>query len=230
MRLRWLGRRRDAHATAGGTPALLFLYPALVRARDAHVFPVFGYRAASDLDSLGLKNPGDLLVGQRTAGIFFIDELLDAALEDQQRRVAALGALYALAEEISQLEYALRSVGVLAGHGTAYGGRMHADFFGHLLDHHGFQLIDTFFQELVLTGDDGVTVVGDGLLALLDVLDALDGALVAFFDVVARVLVVAVAGQQFLVGRIESKLRQVFIVHDDPPLVAVFDESHVRFD
>src|SRR5437660_5360562 len=171
----------------------LFLYPALMRARDAHVLPVFGDRAASDLDSLGLKNPGDLLVGQRTAGIFFIDELLDAALKDQQRSVAALGALYALAEEISQLEYALRSVGILAGHSTAYGGRMHADFFGHLLDHHGFQLIDTFFQELVLAGDDGVADLGDGLLALLDVLDELDGAFVALFDVIARVLVVAVA-------------------------------------
>jgi hypothetical protein len=30
----------------------LFLDPALVRARDAHVFAVFGYRAAGHLDSL----------------------------------------------------------------------------------------------------------------------------------------------------------------------------------
>ena len=107
---------------------------------------------------------------------------------------------------------------------------MHADFFGHLLDHHGFQVIDAFFEELVLAGDDGVADFGDRLLALLDVLDELDGAFVALFHVIARVLVVAVAGQEAFVRGIQAKLRQVFVVHDDQPLVAVFDESHVRFD
>jgi len=56
---------------------------------------------------------------------------------------------------------------------------MHADLFGHLLDHHGFQEIDAFFQEIVLAGDDAVADFGDGLLTLLDVLDELDGALIA---------------------------------------------------
>src|ERR1035438_9525863 len=120
---------------AGETPALrLFFDPALVRAGDAHVFAVFRHRAAGHLDALRLQDAGDLLVGQRTAGIFFFDELFDAALEDQQRSAAALGALYALAKEISQLEYALWCMRVVVGHGTAYRGRVHADFFGHLLD------------------------------------------------------------------------------------------------
>jgi hypothetical protein len=56
-----------------------FLYPALVRARDAHVFAVFGYGAAGHLDPLRLQDAGDLLVGQRAAGIFFFNEFLDAA-------------------------------------------------------------------------------------------------------------------------------------------------------
>src|SRR5260370_2294052 len=86
----------------------LFLYPSLVRAGDAHVFPVFGYGAARDLNALRLENPGDLLVGQRAAGIFLFDQLLHAALQDQQRRVASLGTLYALAQEVSQLEHSLR--------------------------------------------------------------------------------------------------------------------------
>jgi hypothetical protein len=42
--------------------ALLF-HSALVGARDAHILPIFGYRAASDLDALRLKDAGDLLVG-----------------------------------------------------------------------------------------------------------------------------------------------------------------------
>ncbi len=41
----------------------LVFNPALVGARDAHVFPVLGYRAASDLDALRLEDAGDLLVG-----------------------------------------------------------------------------------------------------------------------------------------------------------------------
>ena len=64
-----------------------------MRARDAHVFPVFGYRAAGYLDALRLQDAGNLLVGQRTAGILFFDQLFDAALEDEQRCAAALGAL-----------------------------------------------------------------------------------------------------------------------------------------
>src|ERR1700686_2612630 len=185
----------------------LFFYPALVRAGDAHVFAVFGYGAAGHLNALRLQDAGDLLVGQRAAGIFFFDEFLDAAFEDEQRCAAALGPLDALAEEVSQLEYALRCMRVFVGHSTAYRGRMHADFFGHLLDHHGFQLIDASFEEILLAGNDAITNFGDGLLALLDVLDELDGAFVALFDVVARTFFVgAVAGNQFLVGRIEAKL------------------------
>ena len=88
------------------------------------------------------------------AGIFFLDEFFDAALQDQQRRSAAFRSLHALAEEVPQLEYALRRVGILAGHSTAYRRRMHADFFGHLLDHHRFQEIDTSFQKILLAGDD----------------------------------------------------------------------------
>jgi hypothetical protein len=42
-------------------------------AGNAHIFAVFGYGAASDLNALRLKNSGELLVGERTAGIFFID-------------------------------------------------------------------------------------------------------------------------------------------------------------
>src|ERR1700752_4542274 len=103
-------------------------------ARDAHVLPVLGNRAASDLNALGLQNASELLIGQRTAGIFLVNQFLDAAFQDQQRSVAALWSLHALAEEIAQLENALRGVGILAGHGTAHGGWMHADFFGHLLD------------------------------------------------------------------------------------------------
>ncbi len=152
-----------------------------------------------------LENPGDLLVGQRAAGIFFFDQLLHAALQDQQRGVASLGALHAFAEEVSQLEHSLRGVGVFVGDGTADGGRMHADFFGHLLDHHGFQLVDAAFEKILLAGHDDVTDFRDRLLALLNILDELDGALVALFHVVARVLIVgAIARDQLFVGRIQA--------------------------
>ena len=183
-------------------PNLLF-DPALVRAGDAHVFAVFGNRPSGHLDALRLQDPCDLLVGQGAAGIFFLDQFFDAALQDQQRRSAAFRSLHALAEEVAQLENALRRVGILASHSPAYRRRMHADFFGHLLDHHRFQEIDTTFQKILLAGNDGVADLGDGLLPLLNILDELDGALVALFDVIARVLVVdTVARDQFLVGRI----------------------------
>src|SRR5579871_864003 len=99
--------------------ALLF-HSALVGARDTHVLPIFGYRATSDLYTLRLENAGDLLVGQRPGGIFFLDELLHPALQDEQRSAAALGTVDALAEEVAEFENSLGSVGVLVGHGAAH--------------------------------------------------------------------------------------------------------------
>src|SRR5215469_6278183 len=218
---------------AGETPALhdwLLLHSALVGTRDAHILPVFRNRAASDLDTLRLKDAGDLLVGQRPGWIFFVDELLHAALQDQQRGVAAFGPLHALGEKVPQFEHALWSVGVLVGHRAADGGGMDADFFGHLLDHHGFQLIDASFQKILLARDDRVTDLGDRLLALLDVLDQLDCALVAFFHVIAGVFVVGVFIEEALVCRIQAKLRDVFVVHQAEPLVAVLHEGDIRLD
>src|SRR5581483_2322318 len=86
----------------------LVLHPALMGGRYFHVLPILRDRAASDLDTLRLEDAGDLLVRQRPGGIFFLDQLLDPALENQQRRVAAFGPLHAFAEEITKLENALR--------------------------------------------------------------------------------------------------------------------------
>ena len=81
---------------------------------------------------------------------------------------------------------------------------MHADFFRHFLDHHRLELVDTLFQEILLAGDDGIAHLGDGLFPLLDILDELNGALIAFFDVVACVFVVGITGQQALIGWIQT--------------------------
>ena len=53
-------------------------------AGNSHVFPVLGHGAAGDLDPLGLQYARDLLIGQGVRGIFFFNELLDTALEDEQ--------------------------------------------------------------------------------------------------------------------------------------------------
>jgi len=100
---------------------------------------------------------------------------------------------------------------------------MHADLFGDFLNHHRFKLVDAFFQEVLLPGHDGIANLGDGLLALLDVLDELDGALVALFDVVTRVFVVGVAGQQAFVSgfRRSTGTSSSFIItsHSSPCLM-----------
>src|SRR5205085_2259355 len=143
------------------------------------------------------------------------------------RSAATFGAIDAFTEEVAQFEHTLWSVSVLVRHRATHGGGVNADFFGHLLDHHGLELIDTFFQEILLSSNDGVTDFGDGLLPLLDVLDQLNGALVALLDVIARVLVVGVLGQETLVGGIEPELRQVLIVHYHEPLVAMLNEGNI---
>src|ERR1700686_66302 len=83
---------------AGGNPS--FLYPPLMRARDAHVFPIFGNRAARNLNSLGLQDARNLLVGKGTRRVLFVDQFFDSAFEDEQGSVSAFRSLNALAEEI----------------------------------------------------------------------------------------------------------------------------------
>src|SRR5581483_1164533 len=91
-------------------------------------------------------------------------------------------------------------------------------------------MINTAFQEVLLPANNGIADLYDRLLPLLDILDQLNGALVAFLDVVARIFVVAVFGQQALVGGIKPQRGKVFIVHDDQPFVTVFDEGNVRLN
>src|ERR1700687_2069160 len=165
-------------------------------ARNLHIFPIFRDRSPRDLDTLRLQNAGDLFVSERAAWIFFFDQFLYAAFQDQERSAATLGPLHALREEIPQFENALRRVDIFIGDRAADGGRMHADLFGNFFDHHRLQLIDASLEKILLTRDDRVADLGDRLLALFDVFDELDGGLVAILDVVPGVAVIAFAGQQ----------------------------------
>src|SRR5438445_8915134 len=88
-------------------------------------------------------------------------------------------------------------------------------------------MIDSFFQELLLAGDNRITHLHDGLLSLLDVLDELNGALVALLHIITRVFVIRVAGQEALVGRVQAKLGSIVVIHQAQPLVAMFNESDV---
>src|ERR1035441_8713192 len=86
------------------TRFLLLFYSSLVCAGNLHIFPVFRDGSASNLDALRLQNAGNLFVGQLPAAIFPSNQLLDAALQDQQRSAPALRALHALGEKIPQFE------------------------------------------------------------------------------------------------------------------------------
>ncbi len=77
---------------------------------------------------------------------------------------------------------------------------------------------------------NGIANLGDRLLTLLDVLDQLDGALVALFHVVAGIFVVGIASEQAFVSRIETKLGNVIFVHHHQPLVAMLHEGNVGLD
>src|SRR5712672_617016 len=112
-------------------------HPALVSAGDAHILAILRHRAASDVNASVVEFLGYLVVGERLGAVFFFDHFLDQALEREQRHAAAFRTVYGFTEERAQFQHALRSVRILAGHGAADRGRMHADFFGDLLDHHG---------------------------------------------------------------------------------------------
>src|SRR6266446_10376575 len=217
-----------AFGFTGGAGSILF--PALVSAGDTHVLAVLRYGAAGDVNARIIEFLGDLFVGQWLRRIFFFNHLLDEPLESEQRHAAALGPVDRFTEEGTQLQHALRRMRVLAGHGAAYGRGVHADLFGHFLDHHGLEGILAVIEEFALARDDGLADTQNGVLALLDVFHQLDGGGEAFFHVVSNVAVGGVLHEQAPVGRAQPQLRHVVFIQERLPLVIHLPEVHIRLD
>ena len=148
-RLRFLGG-------AAGHGGFLTLDPSAMGAGNAEVFAIFGDGAARDLNALFAEALGDLLVGERVRGVFIVNHFFDAALERKQRHFAALRPVHGFAEKIAELEDALRRVDIFIGDRAADGGRMHADFFGDFLDHHGLQMIGAVIEEISLAAQESI--------------------------------------------------------------------------
>src|SRR5215813_802671 len=141
--------------------------------------------------------------------IFFLNQLFDPSFQNQKRSAAALRALNALREEITQLKDSLRSVHVFVGNRAAHSGRMNADFFRHFLDHHGLEQINTVVQKFSLPSNDGIANLQNGLPALLNVLDELHRRLIAFFYIGADFFFYSVAMiEEAAIGGTHAKLRK----------------------
>src|SRR6266403_4831414 len=140
--------------------------PALVGAGDAHIFAVFCDGTAGVVNAAVVELFGDLIVGERLGAVFFFDHFLDQALEREQRHAAAFRTVYGFTEERAQFQHALRSVCVLAGDGATDRGRMHADFFGDLLDHHGLQSVRAVVEKFTLPRNYGLADAQDSVFAL----------------------------------------------------------------
>ena len=201
-----------------------------MRGRNTHVLAILGDRATSHVNALGLQPLRDLFIGQWMRAVFFLNHLLPPALQQQQRGGAAAGALHGFGEEVAQLKHTLRGVSILAGHGSANGRRMDADLFGHILDHHGAQLVQAALQEVALSTDHRLTDLHDGLTPLLDVLHQHDGRGEAIFDIVPDFFIrLLVAVQHLAVLRIQSQLRHVVVVQLNQVVVAVLGDVDVGF-
>ena len=177
-----------------------------------------------------LKQRGQLVVGEGTAGVFIFNQLAHLALEHQQRGVRAFGAVGALGEEEAQLDDALRRVRVLVGHGAAHRGGVNADLFRHFLDHHGAQAFHAQFQKLLLAADNDFAGAENGALALGNVAHQLHGGAEALLHVVLDLFVGALGHQHAAVAGAEAQAGQVFLVHGHFPLRAALDEDHVGLD
>src|SRR6266849_3888715 len=205
-------------------------YPALVGAGDAHIFAIFCYGAAGDVNAGVIELFGDLIVGERLGAVLFLDHFFDQALEGEQRHAAAFRTVHRFAEERTQFEHALRGVRVLAGHRAADRRGMHADFLGDFLDHHGLQSIRTAIEKFALPRDDGLADAQDGVFALLDVFHQLNRGGESFFYVIAHVAIGSIAHQQAAVGGAQAQLRHVVFVQEGLPLIVDFAEIDIRLD
>src|SRR5947208_677287 len=217
----------DGRPTGRG---LSSFHPALVSARNSHVLAVLRYRSTRHVNTLLAQPRGDLLVGPRLCGVFFLNHLLDEALEVNQRGSASGRPLHGLREEISKLVDALRRIGVLVGDRPADGGRMDPDLLGHFFDHHGPQMVDAFVEKIPLPADDYLAHLDDRLLALLDILDELNGGNEPLFDVIAHVA----AGTAFFehppVTMAQPQLGQPVFIHRHLIIIPHLDDGDVRLD
>jgi hypothetical protein len=78
---------------------------------------------------------------------------------------------------------------------------VYAHLFGHVLDHHGAQVINPMVEEIGLAPDDGLAHADDGVLPLLDILDELDRGSKTFFDVIPHFPRRAIRFQHAAVGK-----------------------------
>src|SRR5258706_16267648 len=159
----WRASRLAVRFTGRGRSVF---YPALVSAGDAHVFAIFRHGAARYVNAGIVELLGDLIVSQRLGAVFFFDHFFHEAFQGEQRHAAAFRTVDGFAEERAQLQNALGRVRVLAGHGAADRGGMHADFFRDFFDHHGLQRIGTVIEKFTLASDDGLADAQDGELSL----------------------------------------------------------------
>ena len=107
---------------------------------------------------------------------------------------------------------------------------MHSDLLRHFFDHHGLQRVNPAVQEFGLAGNDGITNFEDGLLALFNVFDELNGGFVALLDVIANVFLSGIAMQQPAIRRVQPQLRDVILIHEHQILIALLYESDVWLD
>src|SRR4051812_25571244 len=108
---------------------------------------------------------------------------------------------------------------------------MYADFLGNILDHHWLQFVDTAFEELELTADDGLTNFQDGLLTLLNIFHQLQRGSVFFLDVVPDFLAgLLIAVEHPAILGIHPQLREVIVVELDNVAVRILCDVDVWFD
>src|SRR6266853_2258844 len=223
----WRASRRTGCFTGRGRSVF---HPALVSAGYAHVFAIFCYGAASDVNAGVVEFLGYLVVGERLGAVFFFDHFLDQALEREQRHAAAFRTVHGFTEEGAQFQDALRGVCVLAGHGATDRGRMHADFFGDLLDHHRLQSVGAVVEKFTLARDYGLADPQNGVFALLDVFHQLNGGGESFLHVIAHVAVGSIAHQEPPIRGTQAQLRHIVLIQERLPLIIHFTEIDVRLD
>src|SRR2546423_1608038 len=114
---------------------------ALARAGDLHLVAVLRDGAARQLDALPDENLDDLVVRYGVVRVLFLDELLDAELDDAGRDLLALLVQHALGEEAPKLDDALRRVRVLAVDDARDRGEVHPRVLGHVLEHHRLDVL-----------------------------------------------------------------------------------------
>ena len=161
--------------------------------------------------------------------VFFFYQFFDLQFDNPRRNLFAVFVQHPLGKKAAQLDHALRRVRIFAIDHARHGREVHPDIFRNVLQHHRLDVLDTVIEKILLPVNDGLDHPIDGLPAMLDVTQEVNGRTHLLLNEVARLFRGGALRQHLLVSGIDAQSRAAVVGKVDNVLAVFFQLLDVDF-